>query len=236
MRSVTARPDSLRRLFTSWIQSSRRPSRRSSSSSVVSRATVSAVLARDGPALAARRARPAPRPARARGRRRGSVRRRAPRTRPARADRARRAAPAPSFGPSTGRFGFTCNSDDSTSPNATSFTRSSSAISSTCFSAPPAAPATTSRLSGWRSFSCDVDARLAAELDDPPGLRRSRRAAPRRRSARLRPAGEVHRRRPVRATRVRQRWSVRNGSIGAITRSDCTSAYQSVRNAASSSA
>src|SRR5215212_3833594 len=62
---------------------------------------------------------------------------------------------APSFGPSSGRFGFTRSSLASTSPNSTSFTRSSSAISSACERA-ASAPATTTRRSGCRSFSRDV--------------------------------------------------------------------------------
>ena len=80
---------------------------------------------------------------------------------------ARRASVAPSLGPSTGRFGFTRSSLASTSPNSTSLTRSSSAISSACGRAGPA-PATTSRRSGWRSFRPRRRPRLAPELDDAP--------------------------------------------------------------------
>ena len=99
-------------------------------------------------------------------------------TRPRRARPPTSRSAAPSFGPSTGRFGFTRSSEASTSPNSTSFTRSSSAISSACAAA-SGAPATTSRRSGWRSFSPERRARLPAELDHPAHARRSRRAAPR---------------------------------------------------------
>ena len=95
------------------------------------------------------------------------------------------------------------------------------------------APATTSRRSGWRSFSCEVDARLAAELDDAPhlgDLGEQRRVG----LARLRPAGEVHRRRPVAATRFRHRWSARNGITGATRAATARARTRASRNAASS--
>ena len=93
--------------------------------------------------------------------------------------RAPRAAPRRASGRARGRFGFTRSSEASTSPNSTSFTRSSSAISSAW---PPArrAPATTSRRSGWRSLSPERRRAPGGRARRPAGRRRSRRAAPRR--------------------------------------------------------
>ena len=76
-----------------------------------------AVFARQPPSPRGRRARRAPRRARVRGRRPGSDRRRALRTPPARVQRGHLGSAAPSFGPSTGRFGLTRSSEASTSPN-----------------------------------------------------------------------------------------------------------------------
>ncbi len=99
------------------------------------------------------------------------------------------------------------------------------------------APSTTSRRSGWRSLSPRARPRLAAELDDAPHLRDLGDERRRRRPTALGPAGEEDRvaARP-RAPRTRfcHRCSARNGITGAITRSAWTSAYQSVRSAASS--
>ena len=137
----------------------------------------------------------------------------------------------PSRGPSTGRFGFT-RSSASTRSNTTSFTRTSSAISSACACAPV------------RALDDEPPQRLA-ELQP---RRRARLVRERRRRARTSAissssARRARRRRASRArctdsgpsgTRFRHRWSVRNGITGASTRSVCTSAYQSVRSAASS--
>ena len=133
-----------------------------------------------------------------------------------------------------GRFGFTRSSEASTSPNSTSLHAQLVGDLVGVRARASGAPATTSRRSGWRSFSPDVDARLPAELDDPAhlgdlGEQRARPARPPRASRRGGPTPAPP------WTRFRQRWSARNGITGAITRSDCTSAYQSVRNAASSS-
>ena len=143
---------------------------------------------------------------------------------------AARTAPSslPSFGPSTGRFGFTTSSA-STWPSATSFTRSSSRTIATRSSA------------GARAFDDEPRERLA-QLD----ARRRPRGAPEvDDAARVRHRGERRRRRAVASpgqparktesgaswhgsrTSTCQRCSARNGITGAITRSACAIACQS---------
>ena len=215
MRSVISRPGSLRSTFTSWMRSS---SRASSTQLVVERRVErdrDAVVARDRPAVEA-----------------DALDEHLVRLEHVavdleaaavellelaalRAARARRGAPAPSFGPSTGRFGFTAAPTPATSPNSTSLTRSSSAISSACAvrdgrrARDDEAPQRLAQLEPRRR------ARLAAELDDARAPRRSRRAARgRARRARATARGAPTPARP--GTRFRQRWSARNGITGEI--------------------
>ena len=162
-----------------WIRSRTRPSSWSSSSRPVSSATVtpsSAATAQPS----GRGARRAPRPRELVAGRRGSRRRPAPRSHRPRAQRARRRAPCRASGPSTGRFGFTRSSRASTSPNSTSFTRSSSRISSAC-GAPAGAlddePA--ERLAELQAATPSAPGGPARRPAAPP---RPRRAAPGRRS------------------------------------------------------
>ena len=134
-----------------------------------------------------------------------------------------RTAPSsvPSFGPSTGRFGFTRSSVASTSPNSTSFTRSSSAISSACDGRERCALGRRAGAAAGGSLS-RASSRAGARARRRAARRRPRRAA-RRRAA----PGSGQRREdaPTRSgsTRCRQRWSARNGMTGATTRSACVS-------------
>ena len=96
----------------------------------------------------------------------GIGRQAAPRTRRPRAPRAPRRAPCRASGPSFGRFGFTLSSTASTGPSSTSFTRSSSATSSTM--AVEARPLDDEPAQRLPQLDARAGARLSAELDHAP--------------------------------------------------------------------
>ena len=147
---------------------------------------------------------------------------------------AARTAPSslPSFGPSTGRFGFTRSSVASTRPNSTSLTRSSSRISPACACA-SGAPSTTSRaqrLAQLQAATRDApDGRARRPAAPRPSPRAARRPAPRRPQASRRGRRESGAPSRRRARARCQSSSARNGITGETTRSAWTSAYQSVR-------
>ncbi len=138
IRSVISRPESLRRRWMRVDHVER--------SSLESERRVELGVERDRdepscsdrPAVGAEICSPRrPRPARARCPRKEHARPRGARRHPPRAPHGRSGSSWPSFGPSTGRFGFSAQRRDPRSVSKpTSFTRSSSRISSTCVRRP----------------------------------------------------------------------------------------------------
>ena len=155
---------------------------------------------------------------------------------PRRAPRAPSRSALPSFGPSTGRFGLTRSSDASTVAELDLLHAQLLGDLVGVRLGRARRPATTSRRSGWRSFRPEV------ERARRPRSTTRRTSAISSSSARVRlrapPASRRGRPTPARprtlAHEVLPEVLGRNGITGATTRSACTSAYQSVRNAASS--
>ena len=223
MRSVSSSPASLRIALSSWIRSRRGPRREVVVERRVER-DGDAVLGRDRPALLARCARRAPR--------------RAPSSSPA-----TRKPPSPSSSKSPACERLAHGAELLAEPRSEhgQVRLAPGAPASTGVEVDVLHPQLVARSrprgSGERRALDDEPPQRLAELDawpsPAPGGRARRPAAPRRprrgspssAAAELGPAGEEHRVRDVLGGVARrascQRCSVRNGRIGAITRSDC---------------